>query len=287
MTSPLDLIRINNLPLVGQLVSDELTLGLHHSRRNGVGVEFAQFRAYQPGDDPKRIDWKRYAQTGKHLVRESETESSQHVRLLLDLSGSMNYAEGDVRRLDYAKVLLAAVAYIANRQGDQLSLYGVREGQLEPLVPPGKQAFQKVLGRLAGVTAAGGWPANPSQFPVPNRNQNELLVLVSDLLQLNDEWITLLRQAATPRREILLIQVLGQQEIAFDLSGFYQFQDLETNQTIEVQADAVHSQVRQAATAYFAQLDTALHLPHLRRVRTLLTDPPALVLRELLGYQSH
>ncbi len=281
--SPLDLIRINNLPLVGQLVSDEMTLGLHRSRRNGVGVEFAQFRAYQPGDDPKRIDWKRYAQTGKHLVRESETESSQHIRLLIDLSGSMNYAEGNVRRLDYAKVVLAAIAYIANRQSDQLSLYGVREGQLAPLVPPGKQAFQKVLGTLAGVTAAGGWPANPPQFPVPNRNQSELLVLVSDLLQLNDEWLNLLRQAATPRREILLIQVLGKQEVDFNLSGFYQFQDLETKQTVEVQADAVRSQVRQAATAYFAQLDMELHLPHLRRVRALLTDPPALVLRELLG----
>ena len=283
MTTPLDLIRIDNLPLVGQLVSDELTLGLHRSRRNGVGVEFAQFRAYQPGDDPKRIDWKRYAQTGKHLVRESETESSQHVRLLLDLSGSMNYAEGPVRRLDYAKVLLAAVAYIANRQGDQLSLYGIREGQLEPLVPPGKQAFQKVLGTLAGLTAAGSWPNDPPPFPVPNRTQSELLVLVSDLLQLNDEWLTLLRQAATPRREILLVQVLGQQEVEFSLSGFFQFQDLESGQSVEVQADTVRAQVRQAATAYFTQLESQLQLPHLRRVRALLTDPPALVLRELLG----
>ena len=283
MTNSLDLIRLNNLPLVGQLVSDELKLGLHRSRRNGVGVEFAQFRAYQPGDDPKRIDWKRYAQTGKHLVRESETESSQHVRLLLDLSGSMNYAEGNLRRLDYAKVLLAAIAYIANRQGDQLSLYGVRAGEIEPLVPPGKQAFQKVLGTLAGLSAGGGWPVDPPSFPVPNRNQSELLVLVSDLLQLNDEWLTLLRQAAMPRREILLIQVLGQQEVNFDLAGFYQFQDLETGQSVEVQADTVKTQVRTAATAYFANLDSQLHLPHLRRVRALLTDPPALVLQELLG----
>ncbi|MBO0929954.1 DUF58 domain-containing protein [Fibrella aquatilis] len=283
MTPPLDFIRINNLPLVGQLISDELTLGLHRSRRNGVGVEFAQFRAYQPGDDPKRIDWKRYAQTGKHLVRESETESSQQVRLLLDLSGSMNYAEGPVRRLDYAKVLLAAVAYIANRQGDQLSLHSVREGQVEALVPVGKQAFQKVLGTLAGLTAGGSWPAEPPAFPIPQRNQRELLVLVSDLLQLNDEWITLLRQAATPRREILLIQVLGQQEVDFNLSGFYQFQDLETDQSVEVQADTVRNQVQQAATAYFDQLTSQLHLPHLRHVRALLTDPPALVLRELLA----
>lgn len=278
-----DLIRLNNLPLVGKLVSDELTLGLHQSRRNGVGVEFAQYRDYRPGDDPKRIDWKRFAQTNKHLVRESETESSHQVRLLIDLSGSMNYAEKGVRRLDYAKVLLAALAYIANRQSDQISLYGLRNGQIEPLVAPGKQAFQKVLATLTTVEAAGGWPDAIPTLPGLRRNQTELLILVSDLLQLNDEWLTLLRQAATPHREVLLIQVLGQQEIDFSLSGFYQFQDLETGQTLEVEASSVQAQVRSKATAYFQTLTNQLHLPHLRRVRALFTDPPALVLRDLLG----
>ena len=278
-----DLIRLNNLPLVGKLVSDELTLGLHQSRRNGVGVEFAQYRNYRPGDDPKRIDWKRFAQTNKHLVRESETESSHQVRLLIDLSGSMNYAENGVRRLDYAKVLLAALAYIANRQSDQISLYGLRNGQIDPLVAPGKQAFQKVLATLTTVEAAGGWPDTIPTLPGLRRNQTELLILVSDLLQLNDEWLMLLRQAATPHREVLLIQVLGQQEIDFGLSGFYQFQDLETGQTLEVEASSVQAQVRSKATAYFQTLTNQLHLPHLRRVRALLTDPPALVLRDLLG----
>ncbi|MBO0935131.1 DUF58 domain-containing protein [Fibrella sp. HMF5335] len=277
-----DLIRLNNLPLVGKLVSDELTLGLHHSRRNGVGVEFAQYRDYRPGDDPKRIDWKRYAQTDKHLVRESETESSHQVRLLLDLSGSMNYAEDNVSRLDYAKVLLASLAYIANRQSDQISLYGLRNGQIEPLVPPGKQAFQKVLGVLTSVKAAGAWPDTVPTLPGLKRNQTELLILVSDLLQLNDEWLTLLRQAASPHREVLLIQVLGNQEVAFNLAGFYQFQDLETGQTLEVEAGTVQATVRAAATTYFQTLTDQLQLPNLRRVRALLTDPPALVLRELL-----
>ncbi|MEZ0484516.1 DUF58 domain-containing protein [Fibrella aquatica] len=278
----LELVKLNNLPLVGQLVSDEMTLGLHRSRRNGVGVEFAQYRDYRPGDDPKRIDWKRFAQTDKHLVRESETESSHQVRLLLDLSGSMNYAEGAVSRLDYAKVLLASLAYIANRQGDQLSLYGLQNGAIEPLVPPGKQAFQKVLGTLASVKAGGGWGDSVPTLPGQRRNQTEVLVLVSDLLQLNNEWLTLLRAAATPRRQVLLVQVLGQQEVTFDLKGFYQFQDLESGQTVDVQAEAVKAQVRTAATAYFQTLENQLHLPYLSRVRALLTDPPALVMQELL-----
>ncbi len=278
-----DLIRLNNLPLVGKLVSQELNLGLHQSHRNGTGVEFAQYRDYRPGDDPKRIDWRRFAQTNNYLVRESEAESHQHVRLLLDQSGSMNYAENGVRRLDYARLVLASLAYVANRQGDTLSLSGLQQGVLVPLVPPGPQAFQKVLGTLAGLTASGPWPAGAvPTLPFGSQNKTELLILVSDLLQLSDEWLGFLRRAATPRREVWLVQVLGAQEVNFSLSGFYRFQDLETAQTVEVQAEAIREQVRANANAYFRHVAAQLQLPHLRRVQALLTDPPALVLRALL-----
>ena len=123
----IDLIKLNNLQLAGKLVSDELLLGIRASKRSGIGTEFEQFRHYVPGDDPKRIDWKLFAKTNHYLVRESATESNQQIRLLLDLSGSMNYTEAGINRLQYAKILLASLAYLSNRQGDHLSLYALRQ----------------------------------------------------------------------------------------------------------------------------------------------------------------
>lgn len=278
----LDLIKLNNLQLAGKLVSDELLLGIQRSRRSGVGTEFEQFRHYVPGDDPKRIDWKRLAQTGQYYVRESSTESNQHVRLVLDLSGSMNYVEAGVGRLAYAKILLASLAYLANRQGDQISLYGLRNGTVQPLVMAGKQSFQRIVATLETVQAQGPWANEKTHFPEFSRKQSELLILASDFLQVDDEWLRLIRNLAGPRREIVIFQILGDQEIDFDLNGFYRFQDLETGREVELQAESIRADVRKRATDYLAMLETELRLPHVRLIRARLSEPAALVLREFL-----
>ena len=64
-----DLIKVNNLQLAAKLVSDQVVLGLHNSKRSGTGAEFEQYRHYRPGDDPKSIDWKLFARTEKHTSK--------------------------------------------------------------------------------------------------------------------------------------------------------------------------------------------------------------------------
>lgn len=283
-----DLIKLNNLQLAGKLVSDELLLGVQASRRSGAGTEFEQFRHYVPGDDPKRIDWKRFAQTEQYLVRESATESNQQIRLLLDLSGSMNYAEAGVSRLNYAKILLASLAYLSNRQADQLSLYGLHNGAVQTLLPATgagsgpSSRFQKLVATLETVNASGAWSSRQASFPEFGRKQAEMLIIASDFLQVGEEWLSLIRNVAGPRREIVIFQLLGDQELAFDLSGFYRFQDLETGREVELQAEAVRDEVRARATAYFSALDEALRLPHVRLIRARLSEPIALVLTSFL-----
>lgn len=277
-----DLIRLNNLQLAGKLVSDELLLGVQVSRRSGVGTEFEQFRHYVPGDDPKRIDWKRFAQTDQYLVRESATESNQQIRLLLDLSGSMNYAEAGISRLNYAKILLASLAYLSNRQADQLSLYGLHNGTVQPLVPAGRSAFQKIVATLEIARASGTWQTDNASFPEFGRKQAEMLIIASDFLQVGEEWLNLIRNVAGPRREIVIFQLLGDQELNFNLSGFYRFQDLETGREVELQAEAVQEHIRERSTTYFSTLDEALRIPHVRLIRVRLSEPIAPVLTSFL-----
>ncbi len=277
-----DLIKLNNLQLAGKLVSDEMVLGIQASRRSGVGTEFEQFRHYVPGDDPKRIDYKRLAQTEQYYVRDSATESNQQIRLLLDLSGSMNYAEGGVSRLNYAKLILASLAYLANRQSDQLSLSGLQNGAVLPLVPAGRQAFQKIIATLETAGASGAWQNTGASFPDFSRKQSEMLILASDFLQVGDEWLNLIRSVAGPRREIIIFQLLGDEELDFNLTGFYRFQDLETGREVEVQAETVRADVRARASAYLTRLDEALRLPHVRLIRVRLSEPVALVLSRFL-----
>ncbi|UFH51894.1 DUF58 domain-containing protein [Spirosoma sp. KNUC1025] len=277
-----DLIKLNNLQLAGKLVSDELMLGIQLSRRSGIGTEFEQFRHYTPGDDPKRIDWKLFAKTNHYLVRESATESNQQIRLLLDLSGSMKYTEGQVSRLQYAKILLASLAYLANRQGDQLSFYTLQNGLVKTAVPAGKQSFQKIVATLETAQAEGSWPNQAASVPEFGRKQAEMLIMASDFLQVNDEWVNLIQTVAGPRREIVLFQILGDQELDFSMSGFYRFQDLESGKEIELQADAIRETVRQRSLDYLTRLEESLRIPHVRLIRTRLSDPIALVLKQFL-----
>jgi uncharacterized protein (DUF58 family) len=278
----IDLIKLNNLQLAGKLVSDELLLGIQTSKRSGIGTEFEQYRHYVPGDDPKRIDWKLFAKTNHYLVRESATESNQQIRVLLDLSGSMNYEEAGVNRLHYAKILLASLAYLSNRQGDQLSLYALQQGTVQPLVPAGKQAFQKIVSTLQAAKATGDWENQAGSVPEFSRKQAEMLIIVSDFLQVSDEWVRLIQSVAGPRREIVLFQLLGDQEVDFSMRGFYRFQDLETGATLELQADAIRDTVRERATAYLTNLEESLRIPHVRLIRVRLSDPIALVLKQFL-----
>jgi uncharacterized protein (DUF58 family) len=267
-----ELIKLNNLQLSGRLVSDELMLGIHSSKRTGSGVEFEQYRHYFPGDDLKRIDWKLYARSGKYLIKESSSESNLNISLMLDLSGSMNYEENGLSRLKYAQVLLASLAYTAYRQGDDIRLYSLKNGDLETLVNGGKNSFQRTLYALEKATAAGTWNKEKMLFSQFQTKQKEILIFVSDLLQVNDEWLQLIKALASPRRQILIFQVLGEEELSFNLSGFYRFKDLETGKELELEAESIKKEFVEASQQYLKNIDSVLQIPHVNLIRVSLQD---------------
>ena len=286
-----DLIKLGNLQLVGKLVSEELMLGVHASKRSGMGTEFEQYRHYEPGDDPKRIDLKLYARTDKHLVKESSAESNRQIRFLLDLSGSMNYAENGMSRLEYAKLLIASLAYLGYIQNDQMSLYALQNGKVNSIASgassSGKQAFNKILFGLQKTTASGEWMADFAangklQFPEFATKSQEQLIFVTDFLQVGEEWLTLIKSIASPRREIVIFQILGDYEVDFNLTGFYRFKDLETGKEIELQAESVKEQFLKSSKAYFDMLKEELQIPYVNLVQAKLSDPLGRVLKEFL-----
>lgn len=277
-----ELIKLNNLQLVGRLISDELMLGIHGSKRIGSGVEFEQYRHYFPGDDLKRIDWKLYARSGKYLVKESSTDSNLNINMVLDLSGSMNYEENGVSRLQFAKVLLASLAYNGYRQGDPMSLYGLKNGELDTLVSGGKSSFQRILYSLEKVEASGVWSNKNPCFPQFQTKQKELTILVSDLLQVNEEWLQLIKKMVSPRRQILIFQILGDQEMDFNLSGFFRFKDLETGREMELEAESIRKDFQEASGNYLKNLDHELRMSNVDLIRVNLKESISQVILKAL-----
>src|ERR1700754_4942432 len=124
------LMAIKDLSLAARRTIDGFMAGINKSKVKGTGLEFSQYRSYQPGDDLRWLDWKRLARSDRYYIRESEMETSISVRLLVDASRSMDHRDGAFTKLDYARHLAAALAWLAHSQGDAVGLYIFREGQV-------------------------------------------------------------------------------------------------------------------------------------------------------------
>ena len=281
--SNLEIIRLNNLKLGAKIISEQLKHGLHLGKKTGVGLEFEQYRYYEPGDDPKRIDWKYFSRSGKHMIKESQTESHLNIRMLLDLSGSMNYAENGFKRLDYAKNLIASLAYMANQQGDALSFFTFQDGKVSQKVAPSPKAFQRIIYQLEQDQASGSWPISKQDFPELKSKQKELIIFVSDFLQKESEWIEIVEQMRHPKKEIVLFQILGDQELNFDQKGNFKFEDLEGNRSIDLDGETVRKTYNEAIRSYLTNLKKAFNLPQVHYYQVKMSESIAEVITRFLA----
>jgi uncharacterized protein (DUF58 family) len=156
------LAHTTNLELVIRHVLAGLGQGVHAGRERGSGVEFSEYRAYAPGDEWRRVDWKLLARADRYYVREAERDSHVAVWLLLDASASMaepSRSIGGLDKLAYARTLLACIGAIAQRQGDAFGLAVLANGRVQ-FIPAtrGPRQLQRVLATLQSVQAAGALP---------------------------------------------------------------------------------------------------------------------------------
>jgi uncharacterized protein (DUF58 family) len=156
------LAHTTKLDLVVRHVLTGLGHGIHVGRERGAGVEFSEYRAYVPGDEWRRVDWKLAARADRYFVREAERDSHVAVWLVLDATASMlepSRAIEGLTKLQYAKVLLSCVAAIAQRQGDAFGLV-VCQGERADFMPAarGPRQLQRVMARLNRVEPEGHLP---------------------------------------------------------------------------------------------------------------------------------
>jgi uncharacterized protein (DUF58 family) len=152
------------LDLVIRHVLAGLGHGIHLGRERGAGVEFSEYRAYAPGDEWRRVDWKLLARADRYFVREAERDSHVAVWLVLDATASMlepSRAIDGLTKLHYARAMLACVAALAQRQGDAFGLV-VCNGERAHFTPAarGPRQLQRVLAQLNRAEAGGRLPGS-------------------------------------------------------------------------------------------------------------------------------
>ncbi len=288
LLDPKILMAIKDLSLSAKMTIDGFMNGINKSTVKGPGLEFSQYRSYQPGDDLRSLDWKMFARSDRYYIRESEVETNIAVRILIDASASMNHSDGDFTKIDYARYLGASLAYLANLQGDAIGLYVLKNSGIFSMTP--KQDYQhlaRLFYQLEQIHPNGTF-TKPIHYKelFAGAQKRELLIFVTDLYQKDDEIIKLLDTLNILSHEIVVFHLLSRNELDLDFKGYTTFEDLETGETIQIDQTKARTNYQNKLNAYLEE--TRIKLLD-RRIfyRIITTDEPLdQALRDFLKQRS-
>jgi uncharacterized protein (DUF58 family) len=255
---PRVLARIGNLQLVARNVVDGFINGLHRAPYLGLSLDFAEHRAYMPGDDIRRIDWRLYARTDRYHVKEFEADTNSNFTVVLDTSGSMSYGSGEVTKFDYARFLAASLAYFSHDQRDRVGMVSIAQDVVD-YVPNSAKHMDVLLH-----TVARSKPQGKTDLAGSLRKVNELLrrrgivVIVSDLYDEAENII----QAIAPLRyrghDVIVFHVLDPAELELPFDEPTSIEDLETGERLPVVPAALRERYRELINAHVAALSKGL-----------------------------
>lgn len=236
---PSVLASIGRLDLIARTVVEGFLAGLHRSPYQGISQEFAAHRPYIAGDEVRRVDWRVYARTDRLYVKEFEEETNAPVRLLLDTSASLKYApRKEASKLDYARYLAAALAYLSIRQNDRIGLTCFAEEVRERIPARGGQRhLHTILAALERARASGHTRTGPLILcEAMQWKRRGLVVLISDLYDEPEEIVEAATRLRRVGHELIVFHLLDRAEKLMEHSGTYEFRDLETGETLLVDA---------------------------------------------------
>jgi uncharacterized protein (DUF58 family) len=232
---PAVLARVGSLELKARTIVEGFLSGLHRSPYKGFSVEFAEYRQYLPGDDLATIDWKVFARSDRYYVKKFEEETNLECHLLLDVSASMGYASpGSVTKLQYASYLVAALAFLMNRQRDSVAFMAF-DDQIVSMLPPSARPghLRALLLTLDGVQLGQRTDCSkPLHQLAEALKKRGLVILVSDLLDDCDRVVDGLKHFRFKGTDVVVFHVLDRHELTFPFERAARFHDLESDEEI-------------------------------------------------------
>lgn len=242
--------------------------GRHTSPDKGFSVEFAEHREYSPGDDPKNLDWRVMAKSDRQVIRQYIEETNLRASIVVDVSGSMQYT-GDhaavangksLSKLEYAKHLAAAMAYLFIKQGDGAGLVTF-DKTIRGFLRSGSRPSQvrRILEELhttrAGADTDVGGVLHQVAERIPKRG---LVVLISDLFDDPEKIVEALHHFDFRQHELVVFHLLAEEELTFPFKSFQRFKDLEGIEAmLRIDPQAVRAAYLEKLRAFVKRIDSA------------------------------
>ncbi|HEY2000857.1 MAG TPA: DUF58 domain-containing protein [Acidobacteriaceae bacterium] len=286
---PAVLAGISSLDLLAKTVVDGFVAGLHRSPDFGFSQEFAEYRAYVPGDDLRHVDWNLFARTERCYLKRYRGETNSQLVVLLDASNSMQYTSGPPKKMDYARFIAASLFYLAIRNQRDAAGLIVFDDEVREYVRPSTRVGQ--LARLfAGLEQAE--PRARTDFGKPLQHFQQLLhrrgiaIVISDFYEEPEKIVHAIEPLRFHGNDVVLFHILDPEEIRPVLKGPSLLVDLETDQQIEVIPEYTKTTYRAKMEAHIEQLRSRTRGAGMD-YRLLVTDQPLdEALREYLSLRQ-
>ena len=275
--------RLGRLEIGARRLVEGFLAGLHRSPYRGFSVEFAEHRAYTPGDDPRHIDWRVFARRERYFIKQHHEERNLVVTVLLDGSASMAFTSGGPTKLEYAAQLGGAICYLVRRQNDAAAL-GVFDRGPAAYLPPGTRFgfLERLAGLLERFAATGSTDtaAALSAFG-PLIARRGIVVVISDFLDRPESVLAGLGGLKARGHEVIAIQVLDPAEREFPLRGHVRFEGIEADLRIRAEAHRIRGAYLEALEEHLRELRQGASRAGIDYRLAATDDPPE---RLLLAY---
>jgi uncharacterized protein (DUF58 family) len=277
------LASLSTLELVARSAVEGFFQGLHRSPRFGFSQEFAEYKAYSEGDDPRFVDWNVYARTDRTYIRRYLGETNTRLMIALDVSASMGYGTGPVTKLRYAKFLAASLAYMALQQHDPTGLIAF-DAKIRRYRPASSRtgSLAGILHALDDLEAGSQTDLSESFRQLREHAQRRgLVAVISDLYCDPEALARAVQPMAWHGHDIMIFQVLDRAELTPEFDESVLLEDVESGQQVEVSPDYLRTTYRERIQAHLARVKEVAARSRADHV-LLVTDEP--LDRALRGY---
>tara|TARA_B100001029_G_C15059391_1_gene457066 strand:+ start:2758 stop:3633 length:876 start_codon:yes stop_codon:yes gene_type:complete len=255
MLPPEILKKVRLLEIQTRNLVNDIFGGEYHSAFKGMGMEFAEVREYQPGDDIRDIDWNVTARTGKPFIKKFDEERELTVMLMIDVSASGYFGSGQNLKSDLMVELASILSFSAIKNNDKVGLI-LFSDQIEKFIPPNKGKthvlrvireliYYKTEDKRTGITEA-------LEYSLKALKRKSVIFLISDFL---DEGYETSIKLINQKHDLICIQITDPSEVEIPDLGLIKLHDVETGKTCWI--DSSNIQYRQEMKNNF---DTKLKL---------------------------
>ena len=229
-----DLSRLGRVYIGSRFTAEGAIAGTHKSQRKGVSVEFADYRQYVAGDDPKHLDWRVFGRNERLYIREYEEETGLKVHILVDASNSMSCGDGQNTKFAFATRLAAAMAYVVIHHQDSAGL-AIFDTKTRAYLPPknGPDHLRIICNTLKQSTTGKETDLAFCLHSIAEQaHRRGLVVILSDLFDDVNKIRAALAHFRRRKHDVIVYHILDRRELDFSFTDSAIFQDPESGESL-------------------------------------------------------